>query len=73
METDEFRLGSGHGIRNPFLEKDKEEEKKRIPEIATASGKKSNKEKLKPRHLSNARTIFDLYSSCVSLENLRRQ
>ena len=42
METDEFRLGSGHGIRNPFLEKDKEEEKKRIPEIATASGKKSN-------------------------------
>ena len=42
MEGDEFRLGSGHGIRNPFLEKDKEEDKKRIPEIAMALGKKSN-------------------------------
>ena len=25
-EMDEFRLGRGHGIRNPFLEKDKEED-----------------------------------------------
>jgi pre-mRNA-splicing factor 18 len=39
IETEEFRLGSGHGIRNPFLEKDKEEDRKRSSDMASISGR----------------------------------
>lgn len=45
IEMDEFRLGSGHGIRNPFLGKDKDDEKNvssQKADIAVVCKKKSS-------------------------------